>query len=154
MTDNGHEEWMELDQAFIQLRRRMDAEWTRMNAFGLNPMQARILVRLTEEGALKASVLAEKLFITPGAVTGIADKLIEMGLLERERAQDDRRVVFLSVTEEGRSIVKTLKEKRMVITTKMFSGLSAVDIRELTRLLNRISLNIDEANAGRREEAE
>ncbi|MBB3108207.1 DNA-binding MarR family transcriptional regulator [Paenibacillus phyllosphaerae] len=149
MTDREQQELKQLDHAFIQLRRRMDAEWTKGSSQGLNALQARILVRLNEDGPQKASSIAEQLFVTPGAITGIADKLMEMGLIVRERAEEDRRVVLLSVTDEARQIVRNLKEKQREIRDKMFSGLSRQDVGELTRLLMQINRNMDEANKGK-----
>ncbi|UVI31952.1 MarR family winged helix-turn-helix transcriptional regulator [Paenibacillus spongiae] len=136
-----------LERSFIQMKRRMDSEWTKGNYRGLNALQGRILVRLFDDGPQKASALADQLYITPGAVTGIADKLFEMNLIVRERAEDDRRVVILTVTKAGAELAEKLKSRRKLISEKMFSGLSNEDVRELTRLFEKINANMDAANA-------
>jgi len=145
MPGNHHQEYTQLEQAFAQLKRRMDSEWSKANFLGLNVMQARIVVLLNEYGPQKASALAEQLFITPGAVTGIADKLLEMKLIDRDRAEDDRRVVMLTITEPGRELVQKIKAKRAVLSSMMFSGLEPEEIQELTRLIEKMVVNMDMA---------
>ncbi|MBW7473819.1 MarR family transcriptional regulator [Paenibacillus oenotherae] len=145
MTNERQQEIFALERVFIQVKRRMDCEWNKEN-IGLTAIQGRILIRLFEDGPQKASVLAEKLYITAGAVTGIADKLLDMGLIERERDMDDRRVVYLVLVEQGRELVEKLRAKRAAIMDMMFAGLSTEDVSELTRIFNQIITNMDEAN--------
>jgi len=145
MKDQRQQDLLQLENAFIQMKRRMDSEWTKTNGFGLNGMQARILIRLFEDGSQKASSLAEKLLVTAGAITGIADKLIDMEYLERERDLEDRRVVNLVITEKGKAVVQKLKDKRAEISEMMFTGLSEDDVHQLTRLFNQIIANMDRA---------
>ena len=138
-----HQELQNLEHAFIQMKRRMDAEWAKRGDFPINAMQARILVRIFEDGPQKASTLAEQLYLTAGAITGIADKLIQLEYVERVRDLEDRRVVYLVLTDKGRGLLEKLKVQRAEISDMMFSGLSQEEIRELTRLFNRIIANLD-----------
>ncbi|BBH21428.1 hypothetical protein Back11_27730 [Paenibacillus baekrokdamisoli] len=143
MDVQRQQDFAQLEHTFAQVKRRMDAEWAREKDIGINAMQARILVRLFEEGPQKASAIAEKLQITAGAITGIADKLIDLQYLERERDVEDRRVVYLVLTDIGQKLVERLKVKRTAIMEMMFTGLSSDDIRELTRLFNQVISNMD-----------
>ncbi|MBW7454227.1 MarR family winged helix-turn-helix transcriptional regulator [Paenibacillus sepulcri] len=145
MKEQRQKDFLSLENAFIQMKRRMDSEWTKTSNFGLNAMQARILIRLDEDGSQKASALAEQLLITAGAITGIADKLIDMEYLERVRDLEDRRVVYLVITDKGKDVVQKLKDKRAEISEMMFTGLSQDDVRELTRLFNQVIANMDKA---------
>jgi len=143
MPGNHHQEYTQIEQAFTQLKRRMDSEWSKGNFLGLNVMQARIVVLLNQYGPQKASAIAEQLYITPGAVTGIADKLLEMKLIDRDRAEDDRRVVMLTITESGRELAQKIKTKRAALSSMMFSGLEPEEIQELTRLIEKMIVNVD-----------
>ncbi|MFC5652935.1 MarR family winged helix-turn-helix transcriptional regulator [Paenibacillus solisilvae] len=143
MDKQRQEDILQLEHTFTLMKRRMDAEWARENDLRINAMQARILVRLFEEGPQKASAIADKLQITAGAITGIADKLIDLQYLERERDVDDRRVVYLVLTDQGTQLVERLKERRTAIMEMMFTGLSQEEVRELTRLFNKVIANMD-----------
>ena len=145
MDVQRQQDFFQLEHALTQVKRRMDVEWARENHVGINAMQARILVRLFEEGPQKASAIAEKLQITAGAITGIADKLMDMQYLERERDVEDRRVIYLVLTDSGQKLVERLKEKRSAIMEMMFAGLSHDDVRDLTRLFDQVISNMDAA---------
>lgn len=51
--------------------------------------------------SLTMNELAERLGITMGTATVAASKLSEKGFLNRERSQNDRRKVFISLTDKG-----------------------------------------------------
>ena len=47
-----------------------------------------------------------------GAATGLTDKLTALGLVERARQEDDRRVVRLSLTAKGKETVTLTRQRR------------------------------------------
>ncbi|KNF07609.1 transcriptional regulator, MarR family [Gottschalkia purinilytica] len=51
---------------------------------------------------MKVSDLSENLGLSNSTVSGIIDRLEKQGLVERTRSKDDRRVVYVSVTDEVR----------------------------------------------------
>ena len=52
--------------------------------------------------------IATRLGISTAAVTGIADKLEKLGLIERIRGRQDRRSVWLKLTEQGQALAARL----------------------------------------------
>ncbi|UUZ93790.1 MarR family transcriptional regulator [Paenibacillus sp. P25] len=76
---------LELEETFRQLFRKAKACWNTFEAEGLTASQALMLQKLDEEGPLKASQLADALWITAGAVTSFSDKLISGGYARRSR---------------------------------------------------------------------
>ncbi|WNQ12048.1 MarR family transcriptional regulator [Paenibacillus aurantius] len=126
----------------------MQSEWQRGLA-DINRSQAVILEKLEAEGPQKASSLAEALYMTSGAITGLSDKLIEDGFAERYRDEKDRRVVYLAITEKGRSKLESIRDYRHKLYHSLFSGLSTEEIQGMTNSFQRILSNIEE---NRREE--
>ena len=57
---------------------------------------------LTLRDGLKSSEVAARGWSTPGTVTSVVDTLVRDGYVERRRDGEDRRVVRLFLTEEGR----------------------------------------------------
>jgi DNA-binding MarR family transcriptional regulator len=49
--------------------------------------------------------LARSAFLSQATMTGIIDRLEKRGLVRRDRCQNDRRRVMISLTEEGREVV-------------------------------------------------
>ncbi|MCK7559779.1 MarR family transcriptional regulator [Chitinophaga sedimenti] len=75
-------------------------------------------------------------------VSRIIELLVKKELVEREVSKDDRRKVFLTLTEEG---VKKYKDVRPVVLEMRKVGwkdLSETDYKELTRILDAIYANV------------
>lgn len=62
--------------------------------------QALVLNVLGEEGPIPISVLAERTGSANSTVSGIVDRLEKLGLAKRERSEHDRRVIYVSATEQ------------------------------------------------------
>ncbi|MGE7205076.1 MarR family winged helix-turn-helix transcriptional regulator [Sphingomonas sp. NPDC019816] len=69
------------------------------------------LMALLYDLAGTAAELARHLCHDTGATTRIVDTLEERGLIARSRSTEDRRVVLLSLTDEGRTVAHRCKEK-------------------------------------------
>src|SRR5271167_2380174 len=67
-----------------------------------------LMRQLLDEEALAPSRLAERLGMTRGAVTKLADRLIAKSLVAREADADDGRAQTLSLTRKGRNLVPQL----------------------------------------------
>ncbi|CAM4302715.1 MarR family winged helix-turn-helix transcriptional regulator [Paenibacillus tarimensis] len=111
-------------------------EWYKQNPSGLSITQVQLLELLDKEGRQKASQLAGALFITTGGFTGIADRLVKAGLVERVKDEQDRRTVYLELTEEGRQELVRVVEQRKELLNKLFGVLPEKDVNELQRMLN------------------
>jgi DNA-binding MarR family transcriptional regulator len=69
---------------------------------GLTLHQLHALHTVRAEGNCTMGGLARRLHISLGAATGLVDRLIQQGLLERRPDAKDRRIVRLQLTERGR----------------------------------------------------
>jgi DNA-binding MarR family transcriptional regulator len=110
----------------------------------------RMLTILAQSGAQKASALAEQLLITSGGVTGIADRLIELGYIKRERGEQDRRVVMLDITDEGLKCVNLIETVREKLMLKLFDGMSENDMAQSLRLFDLMRGNLEAAGKDER----
>jgi DNA-binding MarR family transcriptional regulator len=70
--------------------------------------QGMLLGILAHDGEMKISDLSEKLGLSNSTVSGIIDRLEKQALVERIRSSEDRRVVYVNVTEKYR---REFKEK-------------------------------------------
>lgn len=62
--------------------------------------QAMVLTVLGEDGPVPISTLAERTGSANSTVSGIVDRLEKLGLARRERSEQDRRVIYVSATEQ------------------------------------------------------
>ena len=72
----------------------------------ISSTQLHVLFVLVSEGAMPMGRLADSLGVSLPNVTGIVDRMVERGFVERGRDADDRRVVTVSATDTGRSEVE------------------------------------------------
>ncbi|MFB0842730.1 MarR family winged helix-turn-helix transcriptional regulator [Paenibacillus oleatilyticus] len=136
----------ELEEAFRLMFRKVKASWTRFEAHGVSASQAVILEKLQNEGPLKVSQIADALWITSGAVTSLSDKLISGGFAERTRSEEDRRVVYMEITDKGKEIIEELHLHRQRVVEEYFGKLPDEDIKHLTRICKAILTETQEVN--------
>jgi MarR family transcriptional regulator, organic hydroperoxide resistance regulator len=88
---------------FIRLHQRVFAEMAQtLKPTGLSVPQFDVLSTLTEREGLSQSDLATRLYVTKGNVSGLVDRLVEAGFVERRATPGDRRSHSLHLTEPGR----------------------------------------------------
>lgn len=133
----------ELLDLFANVLKKMKKHWAKQLEYGINPSQYFILKTLKRSGPRKATELAELVQMTPGAITGASDKLVAEGYAKRKGAKDDRRVVYLEITNKGKEYVEFMIEKQKLVTAKFFEGLSEEDINHLIRIYQQIAYNLD-----------
>jgi MarR family transcriptional regulator, organic hydroperoxide resistance regulator len=81
------------------IKHRMGNHFKEMNLTG---PQGMLMGTLAHHGEMKVSDLSEKLGLSNSTVSGILDRLENQGLVERTRSKEDRRVVYIKVTDEFR----------------------------------------------------
>lgn len=79
---------------------------------GLTPQQHQILLALRAADGLELTIgqLAETMFLKPHSVSGMADRLASVGLVERIRSDEDRRSIRLRLTGKAKEILESLGE--------------------------------------------
>ncbi len=100
---------------------------------GLTPQQHQVLVSLcaAEAGELSIGELAKALMLRHHSVSGLADRLEALGLVDRARSKEDRRVVVLRLTDKARelmgSLSRTHREELRRIRPLLISLLAQLD---------------------------
>ena len=74
----------------------------------ISSTQLHVLFVLLNDGPTTMSHLADVLDASLPNVTGIVDRMVEHGLVERSRHEDDRRVVTVGATAVGRHTVEEI----------------------------------------------
>jgi DNA-binding MarR family transcriptional regulator len=112
------------------------AKFTKKNAesFGLTLQQLSILNTLFAFPELTQQEIAERLISSKSTISVGVDKLVKMGLVEREFSDEDRREVKLKLTIEGEEVSK--KSSRNSISYKaMLSALENMPDEDIQTLL-------------------
>jgi DNA-binding MarR family transcriptional regulator len=93
------------------------------------------------ETAKSASELCKGISYDAGAMTRMIDRLESKGLIRRNRRADDRRVVYLELTEEGSRLYPRMREVSMGVVNRFLRGFSPAEARQLESYLSRMLEN-------------
>jgi MarR family transcriptional regulator, lower aerobic nicotinate degradation pathway regulator len=95
-----------------------------------------VLMRTLYDAPTPPSLVADRLGLTPGAITRLADRLIKKGLVLR-KASLENRWQLLSLTAEGAGLVPELTALADQNEAECFSHLSDKEQRVLAEILKR-----------------
>lgn len=98
---------------------------------GLTGPQLWAIKTINENSPIKVSDLANKLYLHPTTVIGIIDRLEKQNLARRQRSKDDRRVVWIELTDKGNRLLKSAPE---VAQGLLVSGLEKISANNLTEI--------------------
>lgn len=137
--DIGRSLGMQLRRLVTQIVATIDR---RVEPLGLTDAQWRPLLCLWHGSPASATDLARRCGLDTGGLTRLIDRLAAKGLCTRERSEVDRRVVYISLTEEGRAKAEQLPALLAVVQREMLAGFSAEDEALLRALLARMERNV------------
>jgi DNA-binding MarR family transcriptional regulator len=105
----------------------------------LSHAHVRALFVLMREREATAGMLARVAGLNPATVTGMVDHLERLGLVERRRDDQDRRVCYLSLTDAGRDQVAAKEQRWHETLRSAFSDVSDDDILVAAQVIQRLA---------------
>jgi MarR family transcriptional regulator, 2-MHQ and catechol-resistance regulon repressor len=105
--------------------------------FGLTQAQFAVLEVLYHKGPLPLCEIGEKLLVTSGNITYVADQLERSGYLRRERSPADRRVVLAHLRPKGRALLARAFPRHAACIADLAGALGPGEQRQLARLLKK-----------------
>ena len=113
----------------------------RLAAHDLTYVQWVPLYKLAMKQGNTVASLARELEIDAGAMTRSMTRLEAKGLVRRERSTDDRRVVYLVLTLEGRRVARKVPTVLSEVLNGHLQGFSEAEWRLLLEFLHRMLAN-------------
>ena len=107
-------------------------------------MQWVVLMYIRDELGFTATDICRDYRHDSGALTRVIDQLEVRGLLERRRNDEDRRVVRLYLTEQGRETVESLIPLVVDRLNTALDGFTTSEVSELTGLLGKLITRIEQ----------
>lgn len=123
------------------LERELAAD-AQVAALGVTAAQFVVMARLAAaERRKSASGLCKEMSYDAGAMTRMIDRLESKGLIRRTRCPQDRRLVYLEITDQGRAVYPRMREISMAIQNRFLRGFSRAEVRQLEGTLGRMLEN-------------
>jgi DNA-binding MarR family transcriptional regulator len=116
--------------------------------------QLTVVKMLESMGDLSLSELSDAIRAQNSTVTGIIDRMEREELVERIRSTQDRRVVYIRLTEKGRKLAREIPHEPIVIFREALDGLTAAETKETLKIVNKITARFRAAISRQLDEGE
>lgn len=103
-----------------------------------SPGHFHALAHILRRGSFSMSELAAEMMISKQQLTPIVDRLVEAGVVVRQPDENDRRLVRIEVTEQGRSVYREIGIRIKDNFKERLSAIPERQLNELEQLLPRI----------------
>jgi len=94
---------------------------------------------------MKLGELSQRLMVSNGNITGLVDRLVTQGLLDRQPAPNDRRTQIVKLTAEGRRTFRAMAAAHESWIADLFADLSKNEQESLMRLLGKAKASAHKA---------
>lgn len=106
---------------------------------GLTPGQVFMLHFIRKENQCTVSKLADKMEVAPSAITVMLDRLEAHGFVSRSRDTTDRRIVIITLTDDGEEKLDQVLEVRKKITQHCFNQMNPNELDSFIGSLEKLS---------------
>ncbi|SFG78551.1 transcriptional regulator, MarR family [Duganella sp. CF458] len=112
---------------------------TRLAPFDITAAQYVVLSTLHSGRATIAAQICKELSYSPGAMTRMLNRLEQKGMIQKAPAIDNRRIVHLELSDEGRRIFPSLLDASGIVIDQYFGNFSAQELQAFESLLLKMS---------------
>lgn len=109
----------------------------------LNPSDTQALLHIRMNAQCISAEIGQLLNVVPTTTSTIVDRLVNNGLVQRERTDLNRRVVLLSLTQRGEKIAQKILEEQRLHCRLMLEVLGAGERLRFVNSLEKIASEID-----------
>lgn len=131
--------WVVLTRSTNAVVRRIHED---IRSRGFSGTEWGVLEYLYHKGPQPMCNVGEKILVTSGSVTYVIDKLESRGLLRRRPCEEDRRVVFAELTEEGRALMAAEFPEHARVIKETLDVLSPEEQETAIALLKKLGLSV------------
>lgn len=110
-------------------------------SLGFSELQ--VVAFVSRKGSCRMTEIAAALGLKLSNLTGIVDKLIERELAVRERSEQDRRVVSMSLTPAGYEIAKVNLSGKVVLAKNMLAQFDSSESAQFMSLMRKMIKGLD-----------
>ncbi|ACV64819.1 transcriptional regulator, MarR family [Desulfofarcimen acetoxidans DSM 771] len=137
--------WEDVFQSII---RRLHNELGKNLVKGITGSQVFVMKKIHERGRSTVSEVAEDLCVSLSAVTSLVDKLCKFDYVNRQRDDNDRRLVWLELTPKGNDILGTCLSARRQVVQRYLRQLPEEDIEKLLDIYEKLLKIMQAEDAG------
>jgi DNA-binding MarR family transcriptional regulator len=105
LSDTELRAWQALLHAHHDITKKLDADLRREHGLSFDSYDVLLRLARASGGALRMTDLADRVMVPRSTLTRRVDRLVEQGLVERERPTADARTMLTRLTRQGRRVL-------------------------------------------------
>lgn len=133
---------MTVKKIMMLIKQYLDQEF---KSLGISEPQGLIIRALMEYGDMKVSDIAKRLDLSNSTVSGLVDRLVENGVVDRKRSEEDRRVVMISLAKSHRQPLKRHFESVFTRVNKVMDLSSEQELDDIAKALEKLKGLLEKA---------
>ena len=107
--------------------------------------QYTLLAVMDELGESTMGTLAKEMGLSLGGLTGLIDRVIDMGFVERFRIPQDRRIVKVKLTQKGSETLRAILEVEEDFATRVLGSVTSEERQGFVKVLELVvSMELEE----------
>lgn len=142
-ADRPQDEVLELIHTVMHQYRSQQYQVLRGGGHDITHMEKKVLGYVDRHPDTTQSDIARDSGRDKAQLARLIKGLRERGLLHSQADEADRRNMRLSLTPDGRSVLRTLDQQSRRLATQAVKGISDAEQRQLLVLLQRVKANLD-----------
>ncbi|EPZ39613.1 putative HTH-type transcriptional regulator yusO [Anoxybacillus ayderensis] len=103
-----------------------------------------VLRHIYKRGVCTSTELADVFAVNKSAITAMTNRLVEKGMIERGRGEDDRRIIALSLTEKGRKWLEETEQNVYELVEAIMTKLSHEEIEQFIQTYEKLAMILQE----------
>ena len=117
--------------------------------YNLIPLDFALLRLFLEKEEWTTTQLAEALPVNASRISRVVTKMVGMGLMRRRRLRSDRRVVMLTLTEEGKALSLELHRSVQAYDARLSVDVHEEEMAVFASVLSKVMANYTALQTGR-----
>ncbi|MBN8201662.1 MarR family winged helix-turn-helix transcriptional regulator [Bacillus sp. NTK034] len=101
---------------------------------------------INQVGSCTSSELAEVFDVKKSAITAMITRMWEKGLIQRTRDENDRRVVYLTLTEKGNELYIKAEEKIYNLVESLINRFDQAEIQQFIETFEKLDKVLSQSN--------
>lgn len=133
--------------AYFEVTKRLNGQIRDMIQEDVTMEQFQILKYIASRGRCTSSELADTFGVGKSSITAMTTRMVDKGVLQRTRDEEDRRVVYLTMTEQGERNYAIVQEQIMSTVSKYLVHFSAEEVEGVISAFEKLARLISEGSS-------
>lgn len=143
-SDDLQAAWRVFIETAARLQTMLDDDLRATAGMSLADYSVLLILHESDGGRLRMRDLSHRMVFSSSRLSYQVDAMVKRGWLQRERATEDRRGSYASLTDAGRSAFSdAAHDHYRCVDALFFSALDPADGRELRAVMERLATHLD-----------